>query len=112
MKALSAAVLPPLRVCCAPDAPPLSEQARDDLALRFRALADPARVYIVNRLAGAGELCVCVLTEELGLSQPTVSHHLKLLRKAGLIEGEKRGTWSYYRLRPEAIAELRAALGE
>ena len=111
MKPLAAPILPPLGVCCAPDAPQLTPSARADLAERFKALADPARVHIVNRLAAEGELCVCVLTDELKLSQPTVSHHLKVLRKAGLIEGEKRGTWSYYCLRSEAIEELRAALG-
>ena len=97
-------------VCCAPGSPPLAEDVRTEFASRFKALADPARVAIVNRLASAEELCVCVLTDELRLSQPTVSHHLKVLREAGLIEGEKRGTWSYYRLRREAIDELRNAL--
>ena len=97
-------------VCCAPGSPPLAEDVRTEFASRFKALADPARVAIVNRLALAEELCVCVLTDELRLSQPTVSHHLKVLREAGLIEGEKRGTWSYYRLRREAIDELRNAL--
>jgi ArsR family transcriptional regulator len=68
-------------------------------------------VAIVNRLAGAGEVCVCAFVDDLRLSQPTVSHHLKVLRQAGLVEARRRGTWSYYRLVPEAIAELAGALG-
>jgi ArsR family transcriptional regulator len=80
------------------------------LAVRFKALADPARVAIVNQLAGAEELCVCQL--RLGLSQPTVSHHLRVLREAGLIAvSRKRGTWVYYRLVPEAVEQLAFALG-
>jgi ArsR family transcriptional regulator, arsenate/arsenite/antimonite-responsive transcriptional repressor len=98
-------------VCCAPGAAPLSEQARDALADRFKALSDPSRVAIVNRLAGAEEVCVCVFVNELGLSQPTVSHHLRVLREAGLVEVTRRGTWAYYRLVPEAVSELARALG-
>jgi ArsR family transcriptional regulator len=98
-------------VCCAPGAAPLSEQARAALADRFKALSDPSRVAIVNRLAGAEEVCVCVFVNELGLSQPTVSHHLRVLREAGLVEATRRGTWAYYRLVPESVAELARALG-
>ena len=96
--------------CCAPDAPPLPEEARVTLAEKLKALADPTRIGIVNRLAAADELCVCVLTDEFELSQPTISHHLRILREAGLIEGEKRGTWSWYRLNRDAVAEVSAAL--
>jgi ArsR family transcriptional regulator, arsenate/arsenite/antimonite-responsive transcriptional repressor len=96
--------------CCAPGAPPLSEEQQDELAVRFKALSNPARVAIVNRLAGAGEVCVCAFVDDLRLSQPTVSHHLKVLRQAGLVEARRRGTWSYYRLVPEAIAALAGAL--
>ncbi len=96
--------------CCAPGAPPLEEGAAEALAQRFKALADPTRVAIVNRLAGAGEVCVCAFVDELGLSQPTVSHHLKILREAGLVEATRRGTWAYYRLLPEAIEQLAATL--
>ena len=82
------------------------------LAARFKALADPSRVAIVNRLAGAEEVCVCDFIGTLGLAQPTVSHHLKVLREAGLVEiARKRGTWVYYRLVPEAVDELAFALG-
>lgn len=77
------------------------------LALTFKALADPTRVSIVNRLASADECCVCDLTDAFDLSQPTVSHHLRILRDAGLVEAERRGTWAYYRLVPDAIERLR-----
>jgi ArsR family transcriptional regulator, arsenate/arsenite/antimonite-responsive transcriptional repressor len=96
--------------CCAPGADPLPAGAAEQLAACFKALADPTRVAIVNRLAGAGEVCVCNLVAEFDLSQPTVSHHLRLLRDAGLVEAERRGTWAYYRLVPEAIDGLRTAL--
>ena len=96
--------------CCAPGAPLLPTEAREALAARFKALADPTRVAIVNRLAGADEVCVCALVEELELSQPTISHHLKILREAGLVDAERRGTWAYYRLVPEAISDLQGAL--
>ena len=103
------AVLQP--ICCGPDTPPLPEEAREELAARFKALADPTRVAIVNRLSTADEVCVCNLTETFDLSQPTISHHLKILRDAGLVESSRRGTWAYYRLVPEAITALRGALG-
>ncbi len=96
--------------CCAPGAPPLLDGERIALAERFKALGDPTRVAIVNRLAGAEEVCVCVFVAELGLAQPTVSHHLRVLRDAGLVEARRRGTWAYYRLVPEAVAELGFAL--
>jgi ArsR family transcriptional regulator len=102
-------VLQPL--CCGPDTPALPEEARDELAARFKALADPTRVAIVNRLAAADEVCVCDLNAAFQLSQPTISHHLRILREAGLVESSRRGTWAYYRLVPEAIESLRGALG-
>src|SRR4029079_4386350 len=90
--------------CCAPGAPPLPRRDAERLAARVKALADPARVEIVNRLAGANEVCVCRL--DIGLSQPTVSHHLRVLREAGLVEvARKRGTWVYYRLLPAGGAQ-------
>ena len=107
MKAL--AVLQP--ICCGSDAPPLSREEADRLALTFKALADPTRVAIVNRLSGAEMLCVCDLTAAFELSQPTISHHLKILRDAGLVEVERRGTWAYYRLDPAAIGALREVFG-
>jgi len=103
MKALP--VLQPL--CCGPDLPPMDADAAEDLAAVFRALADPTRVAIVNRLASGDTCCVCDLTDAFELSQPTVSHHLRILRDAGLVDSERRGTFAYYRLVPEAIERLR-----
>jgi ArsR family transcriptional regulator len=68
-------------------------------------------VGIVNALASAEEVCVCNLTATFDLSQPTISHHLKILREAGLVEATRRGTWAYYRLVPEAVGALRGAFG-
>ena len=106
MKAI--ATLP--AVCCGPDAPPLPRDDAEELAARFKALGDPTRVAIVNRLAQATETCVCDLTATFDLSQPTISHHLKLLREAGLVEATRRGTWAYYRVVPGALAALAGAL--
>jgi ArsR family transcriptional regulator len=98
--------------CCAPGAPPLERDEAESLSARFKALSDPGRVAIVNRLAGAEDVCVCALTAPLGLSQPTVSHHLRVLRQAGLVEvSRKEGTWVFYRLVPEAVERLAFALG-
>jgi ArsR family transcriptional regulator len=105
----SIAVLPV--ICCGPETEPLTVRERDELAARFKALADPTRVAIINSLSAAEEVCVCNLTETFDLSQPTISHHLKILREAGLVESSRRGTWAYYRLVPEAISVLRGALG-
>lgn len=96
--------------CCTPAAPQLAPDQAEALAARFKALSDPTRVSILNCLARAGEVCVCNLTDGFDLSQPTISHHLRLLRDAGLVTYERRGTWAYYRLVPEAIESLRAAL--
>ena len=106
MKALP--VLQPL--CCVSDADPLARDEAAALAAYFKALADPTRVAIVNRLTGAAEVCVCDLTAAFDLSQPTVSHHLKILRDAGLVEASRRGTWAYYRLVPEVLDAVRDAL--
>jgi ArsR family transcriptional regulator len=108
MKALP--VLPTL--CCTSDAPLLSEPEAEELAIRFKALADPTRVAIVNRLSTAEEVCVCDLNAAFDLSQPTISHHLRILRQAGLVEASRRGTWAYYRLVPETVDALRGALGQ
>jgi ArsR family transcriptional regulator len=109
---MSMQALPVLQpICCGSDAPPLAAAAATELAERFRALADPTRVAIVNRLSGADELCVCDLNSAFDLSQPTISHHLKILRDAGLIESTRRGTWAYYRLVPDAVESLRVTLG-
>jgi ArsR family transcriptional regulator, arsenate/arsenite/antimonite-responsive transcriptional repressor len=98
--------------CCTPlGAPSLTDDQAQATARLFKALADPHRVKIVNLLATSPEpVCVCEFTEPLGLSQPTVSHHLKKLMDAGLLDRERRGTWAYYRLRPDALTGLAAAL--
>jgi ArsR family transcriptional regulator, arsenate/arsenite/antimonite-responsive transcriptional repressor len=98
-------------ICCGPESPPVSGEEAAAVAARFKALSDPTRVAIVSCLSAADEVCVCNLTESFELSQPTISHHLKILRDAGLVESSRRGTWAYYRLVPEAIGALRAALG-
>jgi len=97
--------------CCSPGAPPLRAKEFEDLSARFKALADPTRLAIVNRLASRGDSCVCEFNS-LGLAQPTISHHLRILREAGLIEvSHKRKTWVFYRLVPEALEALAFALG-
>ena len=98
-------------ICCGPDVAPLEREASERLAARFKALADPTRVAIVNALSASDEVCVCNLTATFELSRPTISHHLKILRHAGLVEASRRGTWAYYRLVPEVIDALRGALG-
>ena len=97
-------------VCCAPlAAPVLAEEEAAATAELFRALGDPARVRIVNLLATSTEpVCACDLYDPLGLSQPTVSHHLKKLVEAGLLEREQRGKWAYFSLRREAVEKLAA----
>jgi len=94
--------------CCAPlAAPVLSDEEAVATAELFKALADPARVRIVNLLATAGEpVCACNLNEPVGLSQPTVSHHLKKLVDAGLLEREQRGKWAYFSLKRDAVEKL------
>ena len=97
-------------VCCAPlAAPTLTADEAEATADLFKALGDPARVRIVNCLATAGEpVCICELIEPLGLAQPTVSHHMKKLLDAGLVEREQRGKWAFFSLKPEAVATLAA----
>jgi ArsR family transcriptional regulator len=98
----------PLIDCCAPLATPaLSAEETEATAAIFRALADPARVRIVNLLAASDDpVCVCELVPALELSQPTVSHHLKKLTDAGLLERRERGRWAYYSLSGEALDRL------
>lgn len=101
------------QTCCPPllDEPLGSDDA-ERLAAALRVLADPARLRLLSYIAAHAdhEACVCDLTEPMGLSQPTVSHHLKVLTEAGLLEREQRGRWAFFRLRPEPIELLRAAL--
>lgn len=89
-------------------AEPMGRGEAEDLARLLKAIADPARLQVVSllRSAEAGEACVCDLTAPLGLSQSTVSHHLRILADAGLVRRERRGTWSYYSLVPEGMAQI------
>ena len=91
----------------------LKPDQADELATVLKALADPARLRLVSLIQAQqdGEACVCHLTAPLGLSQPTVSHHLKVLLDAGLVTRDQRGSWAYYRVQPEALATLRKLLG-
>lgn len=91
---------------------PLSDEKATELAGAFGVLADPVRLRLLSLVASApaGEACVCELVEPLGRSQPTVSHHLKILVDAGLISGEKRGRWVWYRVVPERVGLLRSVL--
>jgi ArsR family transcriptional regulator, arsenate/arsenite/antimonite-responsive transcriptional repressor len=100
---------PPV-TCCAPlAASTLSDDEAVATAELFKALADPARVRAVNLLAtSGGPVCICDLIEPLGLSQPTVSHHMKKLLDAGLVEREQRGKWAYFSLESDAVAKLAA----
>ena len=99
-------------VCCAPlGAASLSDAEAAATARLFKALADPHRVKIVNLLATSRDpVCVCEFTGPIGLSQPTVSHHLKKLVDAGLLAREQRGTWAYYSLNHDTLGQLAAAL--
>jgi ArsR family transcriptional regulator, arsenate/arsenite/antimonite-responsive transcriptional repressor len=94
--------------CCAPlTGPVLSDEEAGATARLFGALAEPSRVRLVNLLVDAGQpVCVCELTEPLGLSQSTVSHHLKRLVDAGLLDREERGKWAYYSINAKAMARL------
>ena len=98
----------PVMGCCAPlDAPQLSAEEAVATAALFKALGDPHRVRIVNLLAASAEpVCVCDLTASLGITQPTVSHHLRKLVDAGLLTREQRGTWAYYAIDHAAMRRL------
>jgi ArsR family transcriptional regulator len=96
--------------CCAVLEAPLTDEDAATLAKGFAALADPVRLRLLSLIAAEDEVCSCNLLEPLGKSQPTVSHHTKTLVEAGLITGEKRGRWVYWRIVPEQVAVLRAAL--
>lgn len=106
--------VPDLTVGCCPPLvrEPLDAAAAVPLARAFKALADPVRLRLLSLIAAheGGEVCVCDLTGAFDVSGPTISHHLKVLREAGLIAGERRGTWVYYRARPETLAPLAGLL--
>jgi ArsR family transcriptional regulator len=99
--------------CCSPLArEPLDEERATGLARAFKALGDPVRLRIVSIVAShqGGEACVCDLTASFDLAQPTISHHLKVLKDVGLLTSERRASWVYYRIVPERLAELSALL--
>lgn len=111
--AATPAGLDDLVACCSPATDGvLGDAAAEKLAAAFKALADPARIKLLSLIAAGegGEACVCDLTAPLGLSQPTVSHHMKLLAAAGLVEREQRGKWAYYRVNYEALKRISAAV--
>ncbi len=98
-------------VCCpSVVAEPLAERDAEDLATVFAALADPVRLRLLSMVADAGEVCSCDLLAPLGKAQPTISHHTKVLADAGLITGEKRGRWVWWRVVPERLASVRDSL--
>jgi len=104
----------PADACCAPLArAPLSAEDAVSLAQTVKAIADPARLRLLSLVAASehGEACVCDLVGPLGLTQPTVSHHLKVLVDAGLLTRDKRGVWAYYALVPSALGALAAVIG-
>lgn len=91
---------------------PLTEQQSHILASMFKALGDPVRLRLLSLIAShdGGEACVCDISGSFDLSQPTISHHLKVLRQAGLLGSERRGTWVYYRVVPDALQQLSAVM--
>ena len=100
--------------CCSPlSAEPLSAAQAEQVAPLLKALADPVRLRLMSLVAShpGGEACVCDLNDAFDLSQPTISHHLKVLHDVGLVEREKRGVWVYYRARTQALASLGALIG-
>ena len=105
-------VIPMVECCPAVLEAPLAEEEAERLASSLKVLADPARLRLLSLIASQpeGEACVCDLTAPLALKQPTVSHHLRVLHEAGLLDRERRGTWVYYRVLPERLSGLRDAL--
>ena len=95
---------PPL--CCEP----LEVHDADAMATQLKALADPTRLRLFSIISATGEQCACDLTEPLGVSQPTVSHHLRILLEAGLLEREQRGKWAYYQIDREQLGSISAFL--
>ena len=109
----TALALPLADACCAPLLrEPITSSQAADLARKLKALADPTRLRLVSMVAAheGGEACVCDLTEPLGLTQPTISHHLRILVEAGIFTRDKRGVWAYYALVPAALDALSAVL--
>ncbi len=102
---------PAAGLCCPPiSSSALAESEAERLAAVLKALADPVRLRIVSLVSSAGEVCACDLPEVLGRSQPTVSHHLGQLVKAGILEREQRGKWAWFRIDQDRVDDIRAAL--
>jgi ArsR family transcriptional regulator len=105
-------VAPSDSLCCASvTTAPMAEDEAIELARVLGALADPVRLRLLSLVASCEEICSCDLETPLGKSQPTVSHHTKVLAEAGLLVGEKRGRWIWWRVEPKRLAAVRAALG-
>ena len=97
--------------CCDPVlASPLAEREAEELAAAFKVLADPVRLRLLSLVAASDEACACDLSDPIGKSQPTISHHLSVLTDAGLLTREKRGRWAWFRVVPERLEVLRDAL--
>jgi ArsR family transcriptional regulator len=100
--------------CCSPlTSEPLTMQQAEQVAPLLKALADPVRLRLLSLTAShrGGEACICELNDAFELSQPTISHHMKVLHETGLVDRDKRGVWVYYRVRPQALASLAALIG-
>ena len=100
--------------CCSPlTSEPLTMEQATQVAPMLKALADPVRLRLLSLVASHqdGEACICELNDAFDLSQPTISHHMKVLHRAGLVDRDKRGVWVYYRIRPQALASLGTLIG-
>ena len=100
--------------CCSPlVSAPLTEETAERIAPLLKAIADPVRLRLLSLVAAhdGGEACVCDLNDAFDLSQPTISHHMKVLHEAGLVDRDKRGVWVYYQVRPQALASLGTLIG-
>jgi len=105
------APMPSAAVCCSPmTAGVVDDDAAEQLARAFKALSDPTRVKLLSMIAAAHEACICDLTNPVGLAQPTVSHHMRLLVEAGLVTRDKRGKWAYFSIAPGSLESLATAL--
>lgn len=96
--------------CCGLAVSSLGDAQAEGVAAMFKALGDPVRLKLAAQIAAVDEACVCDLTPQFSQSDSTISHHLKVLRDAGLVDSQRRGTWVYYRIRPSALAVLRRVL--
>jgi ArsR family transcriptional regulator, arsenate/arsenite/antimonite-responsive transcriptional repressor len=111
--AVTLPVLEDEAACCTPPAaPPLGLADAHRLAEQLKALADPTRLRLLSLVMACDSACICDLTEPVGLSQPTVSHHMRILVEAGLLTREKRGRWAHYRIVPEAFTVLAAQVAD